>query len=126
MLDQRHRHGLRRGVARLLHEVAERRTDRVGKARQAAQQVAAHRREIRQQVVRELRRPLEELTPVRMVEIQGAELPHTRTRALEHLDHLVGSDPGRERNREDRASGKTQVEVEVGDLAADQEVVEGL
>ena len=45
---------------------------------------------------------------------------------LEHLDHLVGGDAAGEGYRQHRARREPDVEIEIGDLPVDEEVVEGL
>jgi hypothetical protein len=126
VLDQRHRSGFEVDVARLAREGCERARDRVGKRRQRSDQIAADTRQEREEVVEQLRGPDCELTPVRVVEIDRAEHVHPAAGAFEHLHHLARRNAGGERHREDRSRREADVDVEVGDLSLDQEVVERL
>ena len=126
VLDDPHREHLEARVVGLAQELAQRRRDRGRQPRHAAREVDRDARQVGGEVVGEARRAGDELAQVRVVEIERTELIEPRAGAVEHPDHLVGTDPGGERRAEDRARREADVEIEVGDLAVDQEVVERL
>ena len=126
VLDDPHREHLEARVVGPAHELAQRTRDRGRKARHAAREVDRDARQVGREVVGEARGARHELAQVRVVEIERPQLIEPRAGAVEHPDHLVRADPRGQRRAEDRAGREADVEIEVGDLAIDQEVVECL
>ena len=128
VLDQPHRQRLEvRVVTARLQEARGRRSPTAsGSPGRPRRKSKATARQVGRQVVGELGGPARRTRRSSGCRSRSAAADRSAAGALENLDHLVGVDARGQRHREHRAGGQPHVHVEVGDLAVDEEVVEGL
>src|SRR5207302_7698103 len=106
--------------------VRDRLLQRAHQRRRLHQKVIDGVRKVRDKVDEELDRLLGELPEVQRIEVERREVREVLGRALERAQHLRRGDAAGERGREECASRQADVDVEVGRLPVDEEVVERL
>src|SRR5262249_10909908 len=94
--------------------------------RRLDQELVNQVREVGEEVDQELERLGDELPQVEAVELERREVGEVLRGRLQGAEHLGRRDAAGEGRGQERAGGETDVDVEVGGLAVDEEVVERL
>ncbi len=127
-----HRASDRREQAREIGErgpadvVGQRISEVFGELRRRSDEVEDRARHEHRQVEEVANRLAEELAEVRIVEIARSEHRELVRSTFEAADHLGRRDARGNRCREEGARGQADVDVEIGSLSIDEQVVEGL
>jgi hypothetical protein len=114
------------GGRRTAAEHRKRRANFCGEIRRLGKQVDENARHVGENVQQVVQRLLQQVFRVEVVEIAGTESRELNGGAIERTQHLGGRHACRERCAEHGARAEPHVDVEIGDLSVDEEIVERL